>query len=64
MGHFHLGMEKRSTKPVNLSEDSREVIKETLPVQTPDFIMLFVGGGGGWVLVCIILILSVMVWLK
>lgn len=45
MGHFHLGMEKRSTKPVNLSKNSREVIKETISMQPPDFITLFTGRG-------------------
>lgn len=54
VGHFHLGMEKRNTKPVNLGEEeSREVIARNIPVQTPYFIMLSLLG---WFLFWIVLI--------
>lgn len=41
-GLFSPGMEKRNTKPINLSkEDSIEMITGSLSMQTPYFIVLF-----------------------
>lgn len=43
-GLFSPGMERRNTKPINLSkEDSREMITGSLSMQTPYFIVLFWG---------------------
>lgn len=42
VGHFRLGIDRESTKPVNLGkEDSRELITGSIPLQTLYFIMLF-----------------------